>query len=80
MKDNLLVEIKRAIHNFMIKISVLASHGELNSDGAKALFRILRMMKESGMKSEASRLLRSMKKRDIEDIAIVLREIEERLN
>ncbi len=80
MKNNLLIEIRRAIHDFMIRMDVLASHGELNSDGAKALFRILRMMKESGMKSEASRLLRSMKKRDMEDIAIVLREIEERLS
>ncbi|MEM4862485.1 MAG: hypothetical protein QW706_04860 [Candidatus Nezhaarchaeales archaeon] len=78
---SLRVEAKRAIRNFMNKIDCMCSRGELNSDGVKALTRIIRMLNNSGMRDEAKRLSKMLKRRDeLENLLSLLYQLEERLS
>ncbi|MEM0316685.1 MAG: hypothetical protein QXO97_01635 [Candidatus Nezhaarchaeales archaeon] len=78
---SLRVEAKRAIRNFMNKIDRMCSRGELNSDGVKALTRIIRMLNNSGMRDEAKRLSKMLKRRDeLENLLSLLYQLEERLS
>ena len=78
--DTYAVEIKRAIRDFIDKLSVVSSRGELNSDGVKAITRIVKMLNRSGMRSEAERLERRLKRgRNLEDITTFLLQLEEEL-
>jgi len=82
MKEELsyAIEVKRSIRDFMKKVDKLTSHGELNSDGVKALTRIIKLLNRSGMKSDALKLFRRLKDSDdLEIILSVLSQIEEKL-
>jgi intergrase/recombinase len=75
------VEIKRAIRDFMNNIDIMSSNGELNSDGVKAIARILKLLNRSGMGSETERLKKSLKKKeDVGVITSLLLQLEERLS
>jgi hypothetical protein len=74
------VEIKRAIKDFVDNLDAMSNNGELNSDGIKAIARILKMLNRSGMRCEAERLERKLKKREgVEVITSLLLQLEERL-
>ncbi|MDI9619793.1 MAG: hypothetical protein QFX33_03160 [Candidatus Nezhaarchaeota archaeon] len=75
------VEAKRAIDDFTHKLSVLTSRGDLNSDGIKALSRIVRLLNKCGMRAEAARLSRKL--RDpigLDAVLSLLSEVEEGLS
>jgi hypothetical protein len=75
------VEIRRAIRDFLNNMDLMSSNGELNSDGIKAMARILKLLKRLGMRSEAERLERRLRKRkDVEVITSLLLQVEERLS
>ena len=75
------VEIKRAIRDLLSKLDVMSSKGELNSDGIKALVRILKLLNRSGMRSEAEKLERKLRRgKDVETIASLLLQLEEELS
>jgi len=75
------VEIKRAIRDLLSKLDVMSSKGELNSDGIKALVRILKLLNRSGMRSEAEKLERKLRRgKDVETIASLLLRLEEELS
>ncbi|MEM0217224.1 MAG: hypothetical protein QXM73_00530 [Candidatus Nezhaarchaeales archaeon] len=75
------VEARRAIRDFMSKLDRMSSRGELNSDGVKALTRIVRMLNKSGMRSDAKRLSKRLKERgDLESILSLLYQLEEKLS
>ncbi|RLF08151.1 MAG: hypothetical protein DRJ60_01015 [Thermoprotei archaeon] len=74
------IEAKRAIEDFMSKVDRLTSRGELNSDGVKALTRIIKLLNRSGMRSDASKLSRRLKDHsNLEMILSTLSQIEEKL-
>lgn len=76
----LAIEVKRAIRDFVDKLDRMYSRGELNSDGVKALARIVKMLNRLGMRGEATRLSKRLKRRDeLESILILLHQIEEKL-
>jgi len=76
-----IVEIKRAIRDFMNKLDVMSSDGKLNSDGIKAIARIMKLLKRSGLRNEAEKLERRLRKRgDMEVIASLLLHLEEKLS
>jgi len=75
------VEIKRAIRDLVSKLDVMSSKGELNSDGIKVLVRILKLLNRSGMRGEAERLKRRLRRgKDVETIASLLLQLEEELS
>jgi hypothetical protein len=75
------VEIKRAIRDLVNNLDVMSSKGELNSDGIKALVRILKLLNRSGMRGEAKKLERKLRKgKDVETIASLLLQLEEELS
>ncbi len=75
------VEIKRAIRDFMNKLDVMSSNGELNSDGVKAIARIIKLLNRSGLRGEAEKLERRLRKReDVEAITSLLLHLEEKLS
>ncbi|MEM2534975.1 MAG: hypothetical protein QXD12_04140 [Candidatus Nezhaarchaeales archaeon] len=75
------VEAKRAIRDFMSKLDRMSSRGELNSDGVKALTRIVRMLNKSGMRDDARRLSKKLKKRgELESILSLLYQLEEKIS
>jgi hypothetical protein len=76
-----IIEIKRAIRDFVNNINAMSNNGELNSDGVKAITRILKMLNRSGMRSEAERLKRRLKRREsVEVITGLLLQLEEELS
>lgn len=80
--DLRVIEIKRAIKDFVSKLDRMSSRGELNSDGVKALARIVKMLNRLGMRSEAARLSKRLRKRDdLETILSLLHQLlEEKLS
>jgi len=83
MKENsaYVVEIKRTIRDLVNNLNVMSSKGELNSDCIKAIVRILKLLNRSGMRSEAEKLERKLKKKkDVEVITSLLLQLEEELS
>lgn len=79
--DSYDIEVKRAIRDFVNKLDCMSSRGELNSDGVKALIRIVRMLNRSGMREGAERLSKELKRRSgLENILSLLYQLEERLS
>jgi len=75
------IEIKRAIRDFINNLDAMGCNSELNSDGIKAIARILKLLNRSGMRSEAKRLERRLKRRD--DVGVItslLLQLEEKLS
>lgn len=75
-----IIEIKRAVKDFVDKLDRVSSRGELNSDGIKALARIVKMLNRLGMRSEAERLSRRLRKGELEAILSLLYQLEEKLS
>lgn len=76
-----IIEVKRSIKDFMNKLEVLSSRGELNSDGIKALARIIKMLKGSGRMNEAQRLSKLLRdRREIEVLWSLIHQVEESLD
>ncbi|MHC1627374.1 MAG: hypothetical protein ACXQTI_00865 [Candidatus Nezhaarchaeales archaeon] len=75
-----IIEVKRAIKDFISKMDKMTSRGELNSDGVKALTRIIKLLNRSGMRSDAMKLSRRLKDHsNLEMILSMLFQIEEKL-
>ncbi|MEM4576891.1 MAG: hypothetical protein QW701_05460 [Candidatus Nezhaarchaeales archaeon] len=83
MKENAkyIVEVKRSVRDVLSKLDALSSRGELNSDGVKALVRIIKMLKRSGRTDEAKRLSKVLRsRREIGALWSLLHQVEENLD
>ncbi len=75
------VEIKRAIRDLVDNLEAMSSSGELNSDGIKAVVRIMKLLNRSGMRGEAKRLERKLRRsKDVEALTSLLLQLEEELS
>ncbi|MCS7139985.1 MAG: hypothetical protein N3F04_04345 [Candidatus Nezhaarchaeota archaeon] len=75
------IEVKRAIDNFLNNLSEVMSRGELNSEGVKALARIIKMLNKMGMRHDAMMLTKRLRRRgDMEEILSTLSQIEEKIS
>jgi len=78
-KVTYVAELERTIEDFMRKRDKMFSKGFLNSDGMKALVRILKMAVRAGLIDKSSGISRYLKSREEGEVLAILLSLEERL-